>query len=73
MTNIVMAKKLSKAVSFAIKWFDRNSPISMGQSFLISLYSKTISLQGLDFSCITVNVRVGLSSERETGTAKYVV
>ena len=38
----------------------------------ISLYSKTMWLQGLNFSCSTVNVRVDLSSERETATAKYV-
>ena len=30
------------------------------------------SVQGLNFSCITVNVRVGLSSEQEAATAKYV-
>ena len=42
------------------------------RSFFISLYSKTIWLQRLNFSCITVNVRVGLSSEWETATARYV-
>ena len=29
-------------------------------------------LQGLNVSCITVNVRVGLSFEQETATDKYV-
>ena len=67
-------KKISKVVLFALKWFDGNSPISPGLFglFFISLYSKTIQLKGINFSCITVNVHVGLSSERETATAKYV-
>ena len=67
-------KKISKVVLFALKWFDGNSPISPGLFglFFISLYSKTIQLEGINFSCITVNVHVGLSSERETATAKYV-
>ena len=67
-------KKISKVVLFALKWFDGNSPISPGLFglFFISLYSKTIQLKGINFSCITVNVHVGLSSEIETATAKYV-
>ena len=40
--------------------------------FFLSLYSKTIWLERLNFSNIAVNVCVGLSSERETATAKYV-
>ena len=38
--------------------------------FFVSLYSKTIWIQGLNFSCVTVIVRVSLSSDRETATAK---
>ena len=48
------------------------APGAISIIFYYSLYSKTIWLQGLNFSCITVNVCVGLNSEWEAATAKYV-
>ena len=78
--NIVGAcekqNKLSKAVLFALKviWL-KQPPFLWGLSrwYFISLYSKTIWLQELNFLCITVNFCVGLSSEREAAsTAKHV-
>ena len=51
------------------------APFSQGyfDHFLLAfIYSKTIWLQRLNFSCITAKARVGLSSERETATARYV-
>ena len=47
-------------------------PRGLFRSFFISLCSKTISMQGLHFSCITVNAHVGLSSEQEAASGKYV-
>ena len=76
--NIVGAwekqKSFQRPFYFHLKWFDRNSPISpeLLLSFFNSLYSKIIWLQGLNLSCIAVIVHVGLSSRRETTTAKYV-
>ena len=55
---------------YLLKWFDGNGVISI--IFCYSLYSKTIWLQGLNFSCITVNVRDGLNSEWEAATTKYI-
>ena len=64
-------KKLSKVVLFALKMIS----ISLGAIsviFYYSLYAKTMWLQGLNFSSITLNVCVALNSQWEAAIAKYV-